>query len=102
MGKPSVPTQKRLFAVSGNRCAYRNCPQPLVDETTGKVTARICHIKGNKLTSKRHDASQPEEERQAFANLILMCPVLVIHKVLRAPFPKYLDHRATFAARLAR
>ena len=75
MGKPSVPTQKRLFAVSGNRCAFRQCPQPLVDESTGKVTARICHIKGNTPTSKRYDASQSEEERQGFDNLILMCPI---------------------------
>jgi hypothetical protein len=75
MGKPSTPTQKRLFAVSANRCAFRNCRQPLVDESSGKVTARICHIKGNKPTSKRYDASQPDEERQGFDNLILMCPV---------------------------
>jgi hypothetical protein len=75
MGKPNVATQKRLYAVSGNRCAYRNCRQPLVDEATGKVTARICHIKGNKPGSKRHDPNQPEEQRQGFDNLILMCPV---------------------------
>ncbi len=75
MGKPSVPTQKRLFAVSGNRCAFRQCRQPLVDESSGKVTARLCHIKGNKPTSKRYDPSQPEEERQGFDNLILMCPI---------------------------
>ena len=75
MGKPSVPTQKRLFAVSGNRCAFRQCPQPLVDELAGKVTARICHIKGNKPTSRRYDRLQSEEERQGFENLILMCPI---------------------------
>ena len=39
------------------------------------MTARICHIKGNKPSSKRHDPSQPEEERQGFDNLTLMCPV---------------------------
>jgi len=75
MGRPNVPTLKRLFAVSGNRCAFRQCPQSLVDESTGKVTARICHIKGNKPTSKRHDPLQSEEERQGFDNLILMCPI---------------------------
>jgi len=75
MGKPSVATQKRLFAVSGNRCAYRNCPQPLVDDATGKVTARICHIKGNKPGSRRHDPAQTEEERQGYDNLLLMCPI---------------------------
>ena len=75
MGKPSVPTQKRLFAVSGNRCAFRNCPQRLVDEASGKVVARICHIKGNKPGSKRYDKMQTEDERQGFDNLILLCPV---------------------------
>src|SRR4051812_14232778 len=75
MGKPSVATQKRLFAVSGNRCAFRNCRQTLVDASTSKVTARICHIKGNKLGSKRHDPNQSEAERQGFANLLLMCPI---------------------------
>lgn len=74
MGKPSVATQKRLFAVSGNRCAYRNCPQNLVDEASGKVAARICHIKGNKKGSARYEENQPEAERQGFKNLILMCP----------------------------
>jgi len=75
MGKPSVPTEKRLFAVSGNRCAFRRCRQPLVVESTGKVTPRICHIKGNKPTSKRYDPSQTEDERQGFDNLILTCPI---------------------------
>ena len=75
MGKPSVPTQKRLFAVSGNRCAFRQCRQPLVDDASGKVTARICHIKGNKPDSKRYDPLQTDVERQGFGNLIVMCPV---------------------------
>lgn len=75
MGKPSVPTQKRLYAVSGNRCAFRQCPQALVDHASGKVTARICHIKGNRPGSKRYDPKQPETERQGFDNLVLMCPV---------------------------
>ena len=75
MGKPSVATQGRLFAVSGNRCAFRNCPQRLVDEPTGKVTARICHINGNKPGSKRHDPRQPEEERLGYDNLVLMCAI---------------------------
>jgi hypothetical protein len=89
MGKPSVATQKRLFAVSGNRCAFRQCPQPLVDEASGKVTARICHIKGNKPTSKRHDPAQSEEDRQGFDNLVLMCPVH--HDVIDADHVTYTE-----------
>jgi len=75
MGKPSVPTQKHLFALSGNKCAFRGCQQPLVDAASKKVTAKICHIKGNRPGAARHDASQTEEERQGFENLILMCPI---------------------------
>jgi hypothetical protein len=41
----SVATIKRLFAVSGNTCAYSGCANPLVDVASGKVTARICPIK---------------------------------------------------------
>ncbi len=82
MATPSVPTQKRLFALSGNRCAFRQCPQPLVDEASGTVIAEICHIKGNKPKSKRHDSTQTEEERQGFDNLILMCPIY--HNVIDA------------------
>ena len=75
MGKPSVPVQKRLFAVSGNRCSFRECKQTLVDKPSGKVTGRICHIKGNQPNSKRHDPNQSEAERQGFGNLLVMCPI---------------------------
>ncbi len=73
MGEPSVATIKRLYAVSGNRCAFPKCPAPLVHE--GKVTGRICHIKGAKPGSARHDQKQSDAERHGFGNLILMCPI---------------------------
>lgn len=73
MGTPSDATIKRLYAVSGNRCAFPECKSPLVHE--GKVTGRICHIKGNKPASKRYDPNQSEEARQDFDNLVLMCPI---------------------------
>src|SRR5271166_211582 len=75
MGKPSVPTQKHLFAISGNRCAFRGCQQRLVDEASKKVTAKICHIKGNRSGSARYDPGQTEDDRQSFDNLIVMCPI---------------------------
>ncbi len=72
---PSVPTVKRLFAVSGNECAFPKCKTPLVDAPSGKVTGRICHIKASAVNGPRYDPSQSEEERHEFSNLVLMCPI---------------------------
>jgi hypothetical protein len=75
ISEPSVATIKRLFAVSGNRCAFPKCSNQLVEPTTGKVTGRICHIKGRKPGGPRYDPQQTDAERHAFENLILMCPI---------------------------
>jgi hypothetical protein len=70
---PSLATIKRLFAVSGNLCAFRRCSQPLVHES--KVTGRICHISAASAGGPRFDAIKTDDERHAFENLILMCPI---------------------------
>lgn len=75
MGQPSFPTVKRLFAVSGNVCAFPGCGTPLVERASGKVTGRICHIRARSERGPRYDATQSEEERHGFENLILMCPI---------------------------
>ena len=75
MAGPSVATVKRLFAVSGNRCAFPGCAVPLVDEASGKVTGRICHIKADSPGGPRYDPEQHNKERHGFANLVLMCPL---------------------------
>ncbi len=74
MNSPNTKTVKRLFAVSGNTCAFPNCESPLVDQGSNKVTGRICHIKGHSPGSKRHDPSQTAEQRHDFDNLMLLCP----------------------------
>ena len=75
LADPTPATVKRLFAVSGNQCAVPNCRIPLVDPGGGKVTGRICHIKGQKPGSARYDPEQTDEQRRDFGNLVLMCPV---------------------------
>lgn len=72
MGKPSEQTIKKLFALSGNNCAYPSCGLPVV-ESGGTLTAQICHIKAQSKGGPRFDPMQSEEERQGFANLILLC-----------------------------
>jgi len=70
---PSRPTVKRLFALSGNLCAFPTCSSPLVDPMSGSVVGEICHIRGDKPAAARYDASQSNEQRQSFDNLILLC-----------------------------
>lgn len=72
MKAPKTSTLKRLFAVSGNVCAFPECATALVD--SDNVVGEVCHIKGNKPDSARHDFNQTEEERHGYENLILMCP----------------------------
>lgn len=73
--KPSGPTiaiVKRLFAVSGNQCAYPGCNVPVV-EPTGIVTGEIAHIKASSPNGPRYDKEQDEQQRHSFDNLILLC-----------------------------
>jgi hypothetical protein len=43
MSAPSEQTIKKLFALSGNICAFPGCQSPIV-ESAGTVTGEICHI----------------------------------------------------------
>jgi hypothetical protein len=73
MGEPSKATLKKLFAVSGNRCAFPKCKERLIEESSGTLVGKVCHIKGNAEGAKRHDKSQTEGERQGVGNLIVLC-----------------------------
>lgn len=84
---PSVATTKRLFAVSGNECAFPKCTSTLVEPASGKVTGRICHIKGRNPGGPRFDPEQGDAERHAFENLLLMCPIH--HDVIDADEDSY-------------
>ena len=74
MAGPSVATVKRLFAVSGNRCAFPGCEERLVDEAGGSIMGEVCHIKAKSPDGPRYDAQQTDEERHGFRNLVLLCP----------------------------
>lgn len=71
--QPSRPTVKRLFALSGNACAFAKCPMPLVEPTSGSIVGEICHIKGERPGAARYDPAQTDEQRHAFDNLVLLC-----------------------------
>ena len=62
-GSPSATTVKQLFAVSGNRCAFRGCTRTLVDVATGE----ICHIHGQSEGGPRYCAGQTDAGRHGAA-----------------------------------
>lgn len=72
MSSPKISTIKRLFAVSGNKCAFPDCLSPIA-EISGTVTGEVAHIKAAKAKGPRYDGNQTEEERHCFSNLILLC-----------------------------
>jgi tetratricopeptide (TPR) repeat protein len=74
MSSPTVTTIKRLFAASGNQCAFPGCALPLVDPDSGAVLGEICHVRARSPGGPRYDATQTEEQCHAFENLLLLCP----------------------------
>lgn len=66
-------TLKKLFALSGNVCAFPACSAPIVDTDSGVVVGDICHIKGRSENGPRYDPTQTDEERNSYENLLLMC-----------------------------
>jgi hypothetical protein len=73
MAEPTKATVKRLFAVSGNRCAFPGCTHRLVEG--GQVIGEICHIEADNPGGPRRNPDQTDEQRQGFDNLILLCSI---------------------------
>jgi hypothetical protein len=73
MGSPSRATIKRLFLRTQNRCAFPGCNAELLD-SSDILIADICHICADRPGGPRFDPNQTEEERQGYANLIVLCP----------------------------
>lgn len=67
------PTLKRLFALSGNQCAFPGCKQAVVNEDDDLIV-NICHIEAANESGERFNSQQTDEERRSLENLILLCP----------------------------
>jgi len=66
-------TLKKLWALSGNMCAFPGCNQVLVD-INEIIIGEMAHIKGERPDSARYDSVMTEDQRNDYSNLILMCP----------------------------
>lgn len=71
MSTPSQRDIKRLFALSGNLCAFPKCQSAIVEG--GSLIGEVCHIAADRPGGPRYDAMQTDAERQGFNNLLLMC-----------------------------
>ena len=69
--RPTDATIKRLFARSGNRCAFPRCAVQIVQGDT--LVGEMCHIKAARPGGPRYDPHQTAAERHGYNNLILMC-----------------------------
>src|SRR5580692_657611 len=71
LSAPSPATLKRLYALSGNLCAFPGCSAKIVQ---GKVlVGAVCHIRAASPGGPRYDPRQSPAERHGIENLILLC-----------------------------
>lgn len=66
-----------------NRCYMPECSTPIVDPSSNKILADVCHINAARPGGPRFDANQTPEDRHGFANLLLLCGTH--HKLVDAP-----------------
>jgi len=50
--QPSDKTLKKLFALSGNRCAFPGCKEFIVDEDQNLI-GQVCHIEAAETGGER-------------------------------------------------
>jgi hypothetical protein len=68
----SDKTIKRLFALSGNLCAFPGCTRRLVNGKNAK-DSNICHIEAANIGGERYNENMTDDERADYDNLILLC-----------------------------
>ena len=72
--KPLLKIIKRLYALSGNRCAFPGCDVVFVSSEDETNLSNICHIEAAEEGGERYNPNSNDEERRSFKNLILLCP----------------------------
>ena len=73
----SIFTIKRLYALSGNQCAFPGCSVRFLNYYDDTNISNICHIEdANASTHKadRYNPNMSDKERSDYSNLILLCP----------------------------
>lgn len=63
---------KKLFALSGNYCAFPGCNSFICDKD-GNLIGEICHIEAAEPGGQRYNPNSNDEYRRSYDNLILFC-----------------------------
>jgi hypothetical protein len=71
--QPTPQAVKRLYALSGNRCAFPGCGRQIVDPVTGDLKGAIAHINSVSPGGPRYNPRQNDKARLSVENLILLC-----------------------------
>jgi hypothetical protein len=75
-GNISAKTVKKLYALSGNRCAFPDCKESFFspDNDNDINRSNICHIEAALPGGERYNQDSSPEYRNSYENLILLCP----------------------------
>ena len=66
-------TIKRLYALSGNKCAFPDCNVTFVSSENETNISNICHIEAAEVGGERYNPDSNDEERRSFENFVLHC-----------------------------
>ncbi len=69
----SDTVKKHALSASGNECSAPGCSALIFDPDETTLLGQVAHIKGNRPGSARYDADQSDDERQSYANAIVLC-----------------------------
>ena len=79
-----LATRVAIWGRAGGRCSNPTCRRALVhrpDEAADpSLIGEVCHIKAKSVGGPRYDENYPEEFREAYDNLLLMCRI--DHKII--------------------
>ena len=70
---PTPKVINRLYALSGNLCAFPDCGVKLVSSTGNENIADVSHIEAAEKGGPRYNPNSNDTERRSFENLILLC-----------------------------
>ncbi|MFZ1752004.1 MAG: hypothetical protein WAU01_17545, partial [Saprospiraceae bacterium] len=69
----SEKTIKRLYALSGNQCAFPDCHISLLSSGSEINFSNICHIEAAEPGGQRYNSNSNDDYRRSYENLMLLC-----------------------------
>lgn len=76
MGRKPISdvVKKKLFALSGNQCAFPSCTERVYNLEEDVLLGEMCHINAVNPNGARYNSELPIDEINSFDNILLLCP----------------------------